>query len=245
MFSISTLFTAFLLVFIAELGDKTQLVAFSLTSTSRKPLSVFLATSLALVLSSLIAVIFGKITSGLIPAYTRYISAGLFIVFGVYIIVSRDNPKIKDCFLEAVAVENEIVRLLPKIFNRRSPAERSADNLFVVDITGQDRAHAGILKSLISKKLLFKDDINDYDELDRLIGNLREKTSIRKLPFREAVRVIIVKEKAVIDTFSFIHNHLDLEHHEEEEFQRVLEKLIEEDRRHIRLLSASLKDTGP
>jgi len=190
-------------------------------------------------------VVFGIIASVLIPAYMRYISAGLFIVFGVYIIVSQDNPTIKDCFLEAVAVENEIVGLLPKIFNKRSTAERSADNLCVLDISGQDRSHAGILKSLISKKSLFKDDINDYDELDRLIGNLRKKTNIRRLTFREAVQAIVVKEKAVIDTFSFVHNHLDLEHHEEEEFQRVLEKLIEEDRRHIRLLSASLKDAGP
>jgi putative Ca2+/H+ antiporter (TMEM165/GDT1 family) len=51
--------SAFLMIFLAELGDKTQLSTFAFASQSKSPLSVFLGASLALVLSSLIGVALG------------------------------------------------------------------------------------------------------------------------------------------------------------------------------------------
>jgi len=52
--------TTFVTVFLAELGDKTQLTTLMFTAQSNSPLIVFLGASIALVLSSLIGVIAGR-----------------------------------------------------------------------------------------------------------------------------------------------------------------------------------------
>ena len=51
---ITLLISTFLTVFLAELGDKTQLATVALSGTSDRPLAVFLGSSCALVLASLI-----------------------------------------------------------------------------------------------------------------------------------------------------------------------------------------------
>jgi putative Ca2+/H+ antiporter (TMEM165/GDT1 family) len=79
------LFTTFGMVFLAELGDKTQLATFCLSADCDSKLSVFLGSATALVLSSLIAVLVGDAVSRVISPNTIKIGAGLFfIVVGVY-----------------------------------------------------------------------------------------------------------------------------------------------------------------
>ncbi|MFZ3045191.1 MAG: TMEM165/GDT1 family protein [Desulfatirhabdiaceae bacterium] len=79
------LFTTFGMVFLAELGDKTQLATFCLSADCDSKLSVFLGSATALVLSSLIAVLVGDAISRIISPNTIKIGAGLFfIVVGVY-----------------------------------------------------------------------------------------------------------------------------------------------------------------
>jgi len=73
--------TTFMLVFLAELGDKTQLATFCLTADcGNSKLSVFLGSAGALVLSSLIAVLLGTAFSRFIPANYIKIAAGIFFV---------------------------------------------------------------------------------------------------------------------------------------------------------------------
>ena len=55
---LSLLLSTFLTVFIAELGDKTQLATLTISGTSNKPLAVFLGSSSALVFASLLGDIF-------------------------------------------------------------------------------------------------------------------------------------------------------------------------------------------
>jgi Ca2+/H+ antiporter, TMEM165/GDT1 family len=79
--------TTFVMVFLAELGDKTQLATFCLTAESDSKLSVFFGSAGALVLSSLIAVLCGAALSRLIPANYIKIAAGFFfIVVGAWTI---------------------------------------------------------------------------------------------------------------------------------------------------------------
>lgn len=59
--------TTFTTVFLAELGDKTQLAALLLSAQSGKPGVVFIGASLALICSSLVGVLLGRWLSKLMP----------------------------------------------------------------------------------------------------------------------------------------------------------------------------------
>ncbi len=77
---IKLLLTTFGLVFLAELGDKTQLATFCFSADCDSKLSVFLGSAGALVLSSLIAVVFGAAVSRVVPPSYIKIGAGIFFV---------------------------------------------------------------------------------------------------------------------------------------------------------------------
>jgi len=72
--------TTFGMVFLAELGDKTQLATFCLSADHNSKLSVFLGSASALVLSSLIAVLCGLVFSRFAPTHYIKIGAGLFFI---------------------------------------------------------------------------------------------------------------------------------------------------------------------
>ena len=63
----SLLITTFFTVFLAELGDKTQLATVAISGTSNRPLAVFLGSSSALVFASLLGVIAGSSITSIIP----------------------------------------------------------------------------------------------------------------------------------------------------------------------------------
>ena len=85
-----TVAVAFGLIFLAELGDKTQLAVLAM-ATQRGPLSVFLGASLALVVSTAVAVILGTVAKGYLPEGSlrllRYAAGALFIAFGAWTIL--------------------------------------------------------------------------------------------------------------------------------------------------------------
>ncbi|HVE57071.1 MAG TPA: TMEM165/GDT1 family protein [Pyrinomonadaceae bacterium] len=76
--------TAFLTLFLAELGDKTQLAVITMTSSTESKVSVFLGAALALVAVTLLGVVFGGVLSQYIPTeWLQRIVAVAFIVIGV------------------------------------------------------------------------------------------------------------------------------------------------------------------
>lgn len=85
----SILYT-FCLVFIAELGDKTQLATMLLSAKSNSAFSVFIGASLALVCSSLIGVFAGIYITKYIPPQLIQTSAGiLFVIMGLMILTGK------------------------------------------------------------------------------------------------------------------------------------------------------------
>jgi len=87
--------TTFGLVFLAELGDKTQLATLSLSANYNSKISVFLGSALALIVSSLFAVLFGAGLSRLLPPNYIQIGAGIFfIVIGIWMLIFI--PKLSD-----------------------------------------------------------------------------------------------------------------------------------------------------
>jgi putative Ca2+/H+ antiporter (TMEM165/GDT1 family) len=80
--------TTFLTVFVAELGDKTQLAAAGLAATSKSPWAVFLGASAALIASSALAVLVGKLLADrLDPRLLHYAGASLFLVIGLVMLL--------------------------------------------------------------------------------------------------------------------------------------------------------------
>jgi putative Ca2+/H+ antiporter (TMEM165/GDT1 family) len=81
-----SLISTFALVFIAELGDKTQLAVMAQTCKHRSAGSVFIGGSLALILVSGIGVVGGQVLGQFIPPEVIRIFAGLgFLAMGVLI----------------------------------------------------------------------------------------------------------------------------------------------------------------
>lgn len=84
------LLTTFGMVFLAELGDKTQLATFCLSADCESNrLSVFIGSAAALVLSSLIAVMLGDTLARIVPPHYIRLAAGFFfVVVGVWTLVA-------------------------------------------------------------------------------------------------------------------------------------------------------------
>ncbi|MBN2061212.1 MAG: TMEM165/GDT1 family protein [Deltaproteobacteria bacterium] len=85
---IKVLITTFSMIFLAELGDKTQLATLCFAADCDSKLSVFLGSAGALILASLIAVLLGSVISRYIPANFIKIGAGItFMILGLLMIV--------------------------------------------------------------------------------------------------------------------------------------------------------------
>ncbi len=81
---LSLLLSTFLTVFIAELGDKTQLATLTISGTSNKPLAVFLGSASALVLASLLGALTGGSISTFLPEVVLKSLASLtFLIIGI------------------------------------------------------------------------------------------------------------------------------------------------------------------
>lgn len=82
--------TTFWLVFIAELGDKTQLQTMLLATQSKSLWPVFLGSSLALVLSAFIGVCAaGFLTKYISPHYLQTGAGVVFVVIGILTLLGR------------------------------------------------------------------------------------------------------------------------------------------------------------
>lgn len=77
-------------VFLAEIGDKTQLAALTMTAETRAPVVVFTAACAALCLSTLLGVAFGSIMSQWIPpALLKKLAGAAFILIGGLMLLGK------------------------------------------------------------------------------------------------------------------------------------------------------------
>ena len=94
---LSLLLSTFLTIFIAELGDKTQLATLTISGTSNKPLAVFLGSSIALVLASLLGAIAGGSISNFVPEiFLKSIASLTFFILGVKLMINSFTSKESD-----------------------------------------------------------------------------------------------------------------------------------------------------
>jgi len=77
-------------IFLAELGDKTQLATIMMTSKTKLPLSVFIGASLALCLVTLIGVLFGEGLITIVPQnILKKVAALVFIAIGLWMFLGK------------------------------------------------------------------------------------------------------------------------------------------------------------
>jgi putative Ca2+/H+ antiporter (TMEM165/GDT1 family) len=82
---------SFITVFLAELGDKSQLAAIALGSNTKSPKAVFFGSVAALILASFIGVVVGEGTAQLLPIkWTKTIAAIGFAAMAIKLLVFRD-----------------------------------------------------------------------------------------------------------------------------------------------------------
>ena len=168
--NIKILLASFALVFVAELGDKTQLTALAFTTASRSPWMVFLGTSLALICTTALAVLLGEMLSRVLPVHVLHIASGvMFVLMGLILLVNvarkvqapleavksekseaaiQSQPRRTIFSLvtrQATAFEEEIIDYLEGVANLLPDA---ADRQTVLSIIGEDRRHRDSLSTL-------------------------------------------------------------------------------------------------
>src|SRR5205085_9979399 len=84
------LITTFGVIFLAEIGDKTQLAAMTMAADTRKPWAVFIGASLALAAVSALGVIVGSVLGQHVPLeWVKRVAAVAFIVIGVLMLAGK------------------------------------------------------------------------------------------------------------------------------------------------------------
>ena len=87
---LKTVLSTFGIVFLAELGDKTQLSVLLFAAKSHRPLAVCLGASLALIVTTVIATVLGYAGKELIsPRVLHYVAAAGFVGIGIWLFLTK------------------------------------------------------------------------------------------------------------------------------------------------------------
>ncbi|MFN3486086.1 MAG: TMEM165/GDT1 family protein [Planctomycetota bacterium] len=82
----------FVSIFVAEIGDKTQLATMAYSAESQRPWIIFAAASMALVAAAAAGVAFGGLVSRWIPeVWVRRGAAALFVAIGIWMLLAPDK----------------------------------------------------------------------------------------------------------------------------------------------------------
>ena len=93
---LTLLFTTFVTVFLAEMGDKTQLTTITLSSTTNQPLAVFVGSSIALILATLLGALAGGSIANLIPAFLLKLVSGIVFLIIAINLLSQSRKDVTD-----------------------------------------------------------------------------------------------------------------------------------------------------
>ena len=84
------LLTTFGVIFLAEMGDKTQLAALTMAAEKKRPWEVFIAASLALTAVSAIGIVVGSALGNYLPLiWIKRAAGAAFIVIGILVLTGK------------------------------------------------------------------------------------------------------------------------------------------------------------
>ncbi|MGZ8842539.1 MAG: TMEM165/GDT1 family protein [Pyrinomonadaceae bacterium] len=82
--------TTFGIIFLAELGDKTQIAAMTMAAQKKRPWEVFIGAALALTVVSAIGVAVGAAFGHYLPVeWIKRVAGAAFIVIGVLVLIGK------------------------------------------------------------------------------------------------------------------------------------------------------------
>jgi Ca2+/H+ antiporter, TMEM165/GDT1 family len=82
--------TTFGIIFLAELGDKTQIAAMTMAAQKKRPWEVFIGAAIALVAVSAIGVVIGSTLGHYLPVeWIKRVAGAAFIVIGVLVLTGK------------------------------------------------------------------------------------------------------------------------------------------------------------
>ena len=234
-------FSVFALVFIAELGDKTQLVTLSMTGSSGSPWPVFFGSATALTASTAIAVFAGGTTGTLIPKIAPPLTAGLFLIFGLWILFRKPLPPLKQALLQAHILETDEARVLRKIVAKTGMNRTVSEQLY-----HEELQHAKEFRRILNENRLLNDDLNNDPVITELADRMQFPGRIYKKKAPQILSALIEAEQACLDFYNHLLNHLQEPHHRKETaFREFLEKTITEEQKHIALFRSILSEKTP
>jgi len=83
----SILITSFSTIFLAELGDKTQIATLILSAQSGRPFIIFIGAALALISTSLLGVLIGRWIANNLPRERFTVVSGIIMLsLGIYLV---------------------------------------------------------------------------------------------------------------------------------------------------------------
>ena len=84
------LLTTFGIIFLAEMGDKTQLAAMTMAAQTERPWAVFIGASLALASVSALGVVVGSVIGDYVSLiWVKRVAACAFIVIGILMLANK------------------------------------------------------------------------------------------------------------------------------------------------------------
>jgi rubrerythrin len=175
--------STFGLIFLAELGDKTQFAVMAATASKRSVLSIFLGASLALILSTLIAIAAGTILRRFVPDTVLQTGAGLlFLIFGAVILFSVFRPGTQDTAKDTGhyyghnVIEKSVLRLARSFEENileqyRELSAQAADpeiKKLADYLIAEEESHLKHLSELCSESCAHMENITSREELQSL-----------------------------------------------------------------------------
>tara|TARA_B100000579_G_C22759182_1_gene818071 strand:+ start:318 stop:677 length:360 start_codon:yes stop_codon:yes gene_type:complete len=96
----SVLITSFSTIFLAELGDKTQLATLMLSAQTGRPLIIFTGAALALICTSLLGVLIGRWIANNLPRQRfTFVSGIIMLILGIYLVTQGSSEFIQNRIL--------------------------------------------------------------------------------------------------------------------------------------------------
>ena len=82
--------TTFGIIFLAEMGDKTQIAAMTMAAEKKRPWEIFIGASLALAAVSAIGILLGSALGHYLPLdWIKRVAGAAFIVIGVLVLIGK------------------------------------------------------------------------------------------------------------------------------------------------------------